>query len=78
MHINDFANAKLDDLALFTGIHKTSWSRYLNSRTGIAEATLNRIANKFGVEPDVMLSAIQSRRKNPPRKYSGSSRGQAA
>lgn len=77
MHINDFAKAKLDELALFTGIHKTHWSRYLNSRVGISEATLNRIAAKFGVEPDEMLSAIQFRRKNPPRKY-GVNRGQAA
>lgn len=79
MDINEFGNAKLDDLAELTGIHRTAWSRYFNCRQGISEKVLNRIAGKFGVDPEVMLSAIQDRRKNPPVRTSGGrARGQAA
>lgn len=79
MHINDFATAKLDDLVQLTGIHRSTWSRYFNRRQGISEQTLTKIANKFGVEPEIMLSAIQDRRENPPIRTSGGKvRGQAA
>ena len=78
MDINDFASAKLEELVQLTGIHRTTWSRYFNCRQGISERTLNRIAEKFGVESEVMLSVIQDRRKNPPMRTSGGrSRGQA-
>ncbi len=63
MVIEDFPRAKLAELALFTGIHKSRWSRYFNRKQNLSEKTLKKIAVAFGVEPEIMLSAIQKRRQ---------------
>lgn len=58
----EFQMAKLDELALITGVAKSRWSQYFNSKMTLSERTLNRAAVALEMTPSQLLDAINRRR----------------
>jgi transcriptional regulator with XRE-family HTH domain len=61
MTIVEFKVLSLDELASITGLDKTRWSKYFNGQL-MTEAVLNSLAKSLGMEPHVLLLAINQKR----------------
>lgn len=63
MNIKEFQQIPISELAAVSGIDKFRWSKYLNSKQGISERTLKKVALKLELTPDELLYAVNERRK---------------
>jgi hypothetical protein len=61
MPIKEFKEISLDDLAAKTGLDKTRWSKYFNGQL-MTEAVLNQSAQALGMQPHILLFAINQKR----------------
>ena len=61
MPIKEFKEISLDDLAARTGLDKTRWSKYFNGQL-MTEAVLNQSAEALGMQPHILLFAINQKR----------------
>lgn len=59
----EFQKATYALLAEKTGIAKSRWSQYFNSKRTLNEKTLNAAAIKLNMEPGELLQAINERRQ---------------
>ncbi|OIP78247.1 MAG: hypothetical protein AUK48_02115 [Oscillatoriales cyanobacterium CG2_30_44_21] len=61
MTIKEFKDLSLDDLATLTALDKTRWCKYFNGQL-MTESVLNSLAQSLGMEPHILLLAINQRR----------------
>ena len=61
MPIKEFKEISLNDLAARTGLDKTRWSKYFNGQL-MTEAVLNQSAEALGMQPHILLFAINQKR----------------
>ena len=67
MHLDEFVEASLTDLAEITGIDKGNWSKIDGGRL-VSERTINRIAEATDLSPDRVLKGLNLRRKKSCKK----------
>jgi hypothetical protein len=61
MTVEDFKELSLDELSRLSGLDKTRWSKYFNGQL-MTEAVLNQCAQSLGMQPHVLLLAINTKR----------------
>jgi hypothetical protein len=61
MTIKEFKDLSLDDLARLTALDKTRWCKYFNGQL-MTESVLNSLAQSLGMEPHILLLAINQKR----------------
>jgi transcriptional regulator with XRE-family HTH domain len=71
----DFSEQTLAQLQASTGVSQGRWSRYLRGRQAMTLTTLEKIAERLGMDSNELLQGIQLRNKKYPQ---GKRRGRTA
>ena len=63
MELKTFINLSSQEVCELASVHLSQWSRYLSKKTALNERTLERIGDKLGMTPDIVLKGIIEKRK---------------
>ncbi len=63
MRIEEFIKLKPKELADISGIHKSSWSRWINSEYDPSDSTLIKLSAQFDMTVPQILQGIRTLRK---------------